>query len=202
METETTETVETEQTDAETVEVTDEVDAQDEVEDPAAGLKSALQKERNGHKSAAKRVKELELELADRDKSPDEKALDAARREGESAGAAKYRQQIVAVEFRAAAKERGIAPQTALKLADLADVEVGDDGEVDSDSLISALDAVIADHPTLVPARFQGTADQGGRGRDAAPKQLTEEALKTMTAEQISEARAAGRLDKLLGVAK
>lgn len=202
MDTETTETVATEQTEAEAVEAAVEVETQDEVEDPNAGLKSALDKERTGHKSAAKRVKELERELADRDKSPDEKALDDARREAAAEATTKANARLVAVEFRAAAKERGLDPRTALKLADLADVEVGDDGEVDPSALISALDAVVADHPSLVPSRFQGTADQGARGKSGTVSQLTEEALKTMTPEQISEARNAGRLDKLLGVSK
>ena len=200
MEPETTETVETEETETDAVEVTEEVDEQDT--DPAAGLKTALQKERADRKAAAKRVRELELELADRDKSPSEKALDDARREAAADATTTANARLVAVEFRAAAKERGLDPRTALKLADLADVEVGEDGEVDPDALVAALDAVVADHPSLVPSRFQGTADQGARGKSAAVSQLTEEALKTMTPEQISEARNAGRLDKLLGVSK
>lgn len=200
METETTETVETEETEADAVEATEEVDEQDT--DPAAGLKTALQKERADRKAAAKRVRELELELADRDKSPSEKALDDARREAAADATTTANARLVAVEFRAAAKERGLDPRTALKLADLADVEVGEDGEVDPDALVAALDAVVADHPSLVPSRFQGTADQGARGKSATVSQLTEESLKTMTPEQISEARNAGRLDKLLGVSK
>lgn len=200
METETTETVETEETETDAVEATEEVDEQDT--DPAAGLKTALQKERADRKAAAKRVRELELELADRDKSPSEKALDEARREAAADATTTANARLVAVEFRAAAKERGLDPRTALKLADLADVEVGEDGEVDPDALVAALDAVVADHPSLVPSRFQGTADQGARGKSATVSQLTEESLKTMTPEQISEARNAGRLDKLLGVSK
>lgn len=200
METETTETVETEETETDAVEAPEEVEEQDT--DPAAGLKTALQKERSDRKAAAKRVRELELELADRDKSPSEKALDDARREAAADATTTANARLVAVEFRAAAKERGLDPRTALKLADLADVEVGEDGEVDPDALVAALDAVVADHPSLVPSRFQGTADQGARGKSATVSQLTEESLKTMTPEQISEARNAGRLDKLLGVSK
>ena len=200
MTTEATETVETETTDAEITEV---VVVDDEaVEDPAAGLKTALQKERQLRKDAEKREREWKQQVTDADKSPDEKALDAARREGEATGTAKSDARLIAAEFRAAAEKRGLDPRTALKLADLVGLEVGDDGEVDADALTAAIDAVVTDHPSLVPSRFQGTADQGARGRDATVPQLTEEALNSMTPDQISEARKAGRLNTLLGVPK
>lgn len=202
MDTETTETVATETTEPETADVVEEVEDQEAVEDPTAGLKTALQKERAERKATAKRVKELEQELADRDKPDDEKAIDVARREAAAEATAKANTRLIAVEFRAAAEKRGLDPRTALKLAELADVEVGDDGEVDADALTAALDLVVADHPSLMPSRFRGTADQGARGREATVSQLTEEALKSMTPEQISEARKAGRLDKLMGVTK
>ena len=202
MTTEATETVETETTDAEATAVAAEVEEQEVADDPAAGLKTALQKERQLRKDAEKREREATQKLADADKSPDEKALDAARREGETAGTAKSNARLIAAEFRAAAEKRGLDPRTALKLADLADLEVSGDGEIDPVALTAAIDAVVTDHPSLVPSRFQGTADQGARGRDATVPQLTEEALNSMTPDQISEARKAGRLNTLLGVPK
>jgi hypothetical protein len=50
--------------------------------------------------------------------------------------------------------------------------------------------------------RFQGSADSGSAGRTASvagKPQLTEQDLKTMTPEQIEQARVDGRLDQLLG---
>lgn len=196
-----TETVETEET------VTDangaeETGAQEtEVEDPAAGLKSALQKERALNKANAKRIKELEQAAADRDKSPDEKALDDARREAAAEATQAANIRVVRSEFRALAKERGLDPNTATKLADLSTVEVDDDGNVDGDALTAAIDAVIADHPSLVPSRFEGTADQGNPGASGAPKQITSaDQLKNMSAEEVNKARREGRLNKLLGI--
>lgn len=196
-----TETVETEET------VTDATSAEEtgaqetEVEDPAAGLKSALQKERALNKANAKRIKELEQAAADRDKSPDEKALDDARREAAAEATQAANIRVVRSEFRALAKERGLDPNTATKLADLSTVEVDDDGNVDGDALTAAIDAVIADHPSLVPSRFEGTADQGNPGTSGAPKQITSaDQLKNMSAEEVNKARREGRLNKLLGI--
>lgn len=202
MTTETTETVETEETESEATEVAEEVEEQEQKEDPNAGLKSALQKERAANKSAAKRVKELEQELADRDKSADEKAIDAARREAAAEATAKANKRLVAAEFRSAAAKRVKDPRIAVKLVDLEGIEVDDDGNVDADGLTAALDALLEEYPDLAPSRFEGTADQGGVGKKAAPSQLTRDDLKNMSPKAIVAAEKAGRLDRLKGVTK
>ena len=202
METETTETVATDETETETTDVVEEVEDQEEVADPAAGLKTALQKERQARKAAEKRARELEQERADRDKPDDEKKLDEVRREAAAEATAKANKRLIAAEFRSAAAKRVKDPRIAAKLVDLEGIEVDDDGEVDADGINAALDALLDEYPDLAPSRFDGTADQGSKGKGAKPTQLTEESLKSMTPEQISEARKAGRLDKLLGVSK
>ncbi len=202
---ETTETVETEATEQAATEEaentgTEEAEQQEpETEDPAAGLKSALAKERTANKAHAKRVKELERELADRDKTPDEKALDAARREAADEAIAKANTRLVAAEFRSAAAKRVKDPRIAAKLVDLTDIEVDDDGNVDADGITAALDALLEEYPDLAPSRFEGTADQGARGRAAAPTQLSRDDLKNMTPEAIIKADKAGQLDRIKG---
>lgn len=202
MEPEETETVETEETETETTEVEEEVEEQEPETDPAAGLKSALQKERASNKAAAKRVKELEQELSDRDKTQDEKVLDVARREAAAEATANANRRLVAAEFRSAAAKRVKDPRIAAKLVDLADVEVDDDGEVDADGIAAALDALLVEYPDLAPSRFEGTADQGARGKASAPSQLTRDDLKTMTPQAILKAEKAGRLDRIKGKIK
>lgn len=205
---ETTETVETEGTVTEPVEG-EETEQENESgaaerteEDPAAGLKSALQKERAANKAHLKRIKELERESEDRDKSPDEKALDEARREAAAEATAKANTRLIAAEFRSAAAKRVKDPRIAAKLVDLTGVEVDDDGNVDADGITAALDALLEEYPDLAPSRFEGTADQGGRGKSTAASQLTREDLKTMTPQAIREADRAGRLDRLKGKIK
>lgn len=203
MATEATETVETDETTTEETEAdateTEDTEQETEVEDPAAGLKSALQKERAQNKANLKRIKELEREATDRDKSPDEKALDDARREAAAEAIAKANKRLVAAEFRTAAAKRVKDPRIAVRLVDLDDIEVDDDGNVDADGISAALDALLDEYPDLAPSRFEGTADQGGRGKSAKPAQLTRDDLKTMTPQAIIQAEKEGRLDRLKG---
>ena len=201
MDEETTEMVETEETVvAESVDEVEQVET-DEVDDPAAGLKSALQKERQARRDLEKRLKEFEREAAARDLTPDERVIEEARREAAAEATQAANQRIVQTEFRSLAKERGIDPKAAVRLADLSAVDVGDDGAVDVDDLTSALDALLSEFPSLVPSRFQGTADQGSRAREAGSKQITSAAeLKNMSAEEVNQARREGRLNKLLGI--
>lgn len=202
MDEETTEMVETEETVvAESVDEVEQVET-DEVEDPAAGLKSALQKERQARRDLEKRLKEIEREAAARDLTPDERVIEEARREAAAEAMKAANGRIVRTEFRALAKERGLDPNTASRLADLDGVDVDDDGNVDADSLTAALDAVVAEHPTLVPARFQGTADQGARGRDSGPKQMTQAEFDRIKHDYraVKKAKDEGRLNSLLGI--
>lgn len=204
METETTETVATDETETETTDVVEEVEDQEEVADPAAGLKTALQKERQARKAAEKRARELEQERADRDKPDDEKKLDEVRREAAAEATAKANKRLIAAEFRSAAAKRVKDPRIAAKLVDLEGIEVDDDGEVDADGINAALDALLDEYPDLAPSRFEGSADQGGKGKDVAQpaKQLTRDDLKTMSPDAIIQAEKDGRLDRLKGKIK
>lgn len=199
-----TETVETEETVTEATGAEETGAQETEVEDPAAGLKSALQKERALNKANAKRIKELEQAAADRDKSPDEKALDDARREAAAEATAKANKRLIAAEFRSAAAKRVKDPRIAVKLVDLEGIEVDDGGEVDADGINAALDALLDEYPDLAPGRFEGSADQGGKGKDVAkpPAQLTRDDLKNMSPDAIIQAEKDGRLDRLKGKIK
>lgn len=197
----TTETVEAEETVTEATEA-EETEEQETVEDPAAGLKSALQKERQARKDAEKQARDLKRQIEDASKSSDEKALDDVRREAAAEATAKANARIVAAEFRVAAAKRVKDPRIAAKLVDLTDVGVDDDGNVDSDDLTAALDALLVEYPDLAPSRFEGTADQGGVGKKTSPSQLTRDDLKNMSPDAIIQAEKDGRLDRLKGKIK
>src|SRR5690606_3836292 len=102
----------------------------------------------------------------------------------------------------AAAASKLSDPADALKFLDLSGFEVGDDGEVDSSAIAEAIDGLIESKPYL--------AAQGGNApvfespasrRKGAPEgQLTKADLTGMSPEQIEAARAAGRLNTVLGI--
>jgi hypothetical protein len=184
----------------ETDQIEDEIVEPEPEPDPNAGLKKALAAERALNKKNEKRLRELEQERELAGKAPDEQALELARREAAAEATGKANARLVRAEIRAAAAQRVKNPALAVKLIDASAIEVDDDGEVDADALASAIDALLADYPELAAsAPGFGSADQGAKGRTAAPTQLTKSDLESMSPEAINQARREGRLSKILG---
>ncbi|MFE3400783.1 hypothetical protein [Streptomyces anulatus] len=176
-----------------------------EADDPegAADLgdkgKRALASMKGKWRTERDKRRELEKQIADKN-AGDEAAQ--ARREVEQAALAKANSRIVRSEVKAAAKGVLADPGDAYKFLDLEQFEVDDDGNIDSDEIADAIEALVKEKPYLAAAparRFQGTGDGGAARKASRPKQLTESDLKKMTAEQIVKAQDDGRLDDLLG---
>jgi hypothetical protein len=144
----------------------------------------------------------LKEELANQNKSDEEKAVDAARREAREEAQSAFNQRLAKAELKAelAGKVNNLA--LALKVIDLAEIAVDSNGEVDPQSVTDAIDSALAQYPELKPTtekKFGGTADQGTKGKATRPQQLTREDIKSLTPEQVVAAEAAGQLDTLLG---
>jgi hypothetical protein len=96
---------------------------------------------------AAKRLAEIE----DANASEMEKAVKTARAEGETEATKRANARLIAAEARALAAEAKFRnPALAVKTVDLSGVTVGDDGEVDSAAIRSALDDLAKSDPYLV----------------------------------------------------
>lgn len=153
----------------------------------------------------ARKKADVDLAAALAAKAGDDDAAKAEqiRREAETAATSKANQRIIRAEIRAAAAGKLADPKDALTFLDLDQLEVDDNGEIDSDEVAEAIEELLKKKPYLAAAtakRFQGTADSGAQSRNAGkPKQVTETELKTMTAEQIVKAQDEGRLANLLG---
>ncbi len=186
------------------IDAAQDTDATDEVVevDPDAGAKKALVAERTARKTAEKELQALKAQLADKDKSADEQAVEERIRTATTEATSKANERLIRAEVRAAATGKVKNPALALKLIDTSGIDVDDDGEVDSDALQAAISDLLTEYPELAAdaSRFGGGADQGAKGKGAKPAQLSEQDLNSMTPEQISEARASGRLDRILGV--
>ena len=198
---ETTDTDQIEATDSDTSTVTGEEEAK-ETEDPIAGLKKALAAERKARRDAEKKASALEAARALADKEPAEQALEQARREAREEAQSGFNQRLVQAELKAALAGKVSDTSLALKVIDTSVIDVGDDGEVDPQSVTDAIEAALKDYPVLKPTeqkKFGGTADQGTKGKASQPQQLTREQLKSLSPEQIVEAEANGQLAGLLG---
>ena len=198
---------------ADAVETTDEVETVDDaidaeqtvteqVEDPTEGLRKALQAERKAHREAERARKAAEQALADKDKPAEEAALDQARRQAREEAMSAANVRLVRAELKAALAGKVANPAIALRLIDASEIGVTDEGDVDEDAVAAAVANLLDEAPELAVkgTRFPNGADQGANGKGAAPQQLTQTDIESMTPEQIVEARKAGRLNKLLGV--
>jgi len=110
------------------------------------------------------------------------------RRAVEATALSKANDRIKKAEIRALAAGKLNDPADALRYLDLDEIEVSDDGEVDTAAVKEALERLISTKPYLAVAqgtRFQGTADQGARKADAkSEEQKLTEMLATATPEQ------------------
>lgn len=175
-------------------------------DDPDKGAKNALVAEREARRAEREERKQLRDELAalkqqlaDKEKPAEEAALDAARREAEQAANAKANERIVKAELRAAAAGK-VSNLTALaRLVDASQIEVDDDGNPSSGDIEDAIATFLTEYPEFASdkSKFSGSADQGSKGKQSKPGQLTREDLAKLTPDEINKARAEGRLKSL-----
>lgn len=125
-----------------------------------------------------------------------EKAIETARAEGKAEVQTAANERLIRAEVRAAAAGKLADPADAVRLLDVTGLTVGDDGTVDAKALAERIGQLVKDKPYLAARTFQGTGDGGAAGRQPAngPKQVTKAEIKTMSAEQIEQARVEGRL--------
>ena len=195
---ESTESTETDEDQTETE--SEPTEEETEQPDPNAGAKKALVTERTARKAAEKALKDLQAQLALKDKPAEEQALEAARAEARTEATTKANARIVRAELKAAATGKVKNPALALKLIDASEIDVDDDGEVDSDAVNQAITDLLEQYPELAAdgSKFTGTADQGAKGKNSKPAQVKRSELTSMTPAQIEQARVDGRLNDLL----
>lgn len=164
-------------------------------EEDVKGLKSALEAERKARKAAEKEAKaskktledvQVRLEAIESDgKSEQEKAIEQARKEAEERVRAdergKTNKQLkkAAVISRAAGKLSD--PQDAVRLLDLDDFDLDDDGEVDATAVDKAIDELLESKPYLkgsgTPPPPKPSADGGARRSADGPAPDTKKRL-------------------------
>lgn len=133
------------------------------------------QKQATANTAAAKRLEEIEAANA----SETEKAVAAARKEGEAATLERVNARLVKAEARAVAAALGFTdPTDAVALVDLSEVTVDEDGEVDSEAVKKELAALAERKAYLLKAKADTSASDAGIGAtgsttaDTSPKGL------------------------------
>jgi len=177
-------------------------DGADQLGDAGKKALDAMKAKRNEYRDKL-RAREAELEELRKGATKDgEPTADQIRAEARQEATSKANDRIIRAEIRALATGKLADPKDALIYLKDKKFEVDEDGEVDSDEIVEAIDELLKNKPYLAAAtakRFQGTGDGGAARKSGKPKQLAESDLKTMTADQIVKAQAEGRLSDLLG---
>lgn len=161
-----------------------------------------LEKKVKGEAGTLRRqIEELQAKLEGREK---EYAEEQERRKIEAEALSKANERILKAEIRAAAASRLADPNDALRFIDLDGFEVGDDGEVDRESITAAIEELVGAKPYLAAQGGTTTGpvfeSPGTHRKGGDVGQLTRDDLARMSPDQINAARAEGRLDDLLGI--
>lgn len=190
-------------------------DQADDADDSPLGPKGekALQAEKQKRRDAQRELREwkqLGLSREDIQKILDERKdgdgqpdADTIRQQARAEAQAELMETRVLDKIEAKAARLFADPDdaAALIMRGRAADEFLDDGSIDVEAIQDALDELLDKKPYLAAQggrRFQGSGD-GGTRKDSRPKQLTRDDLKTMSPEQIVEAKAKGQLVDVLG---
>lgn len=165
--TEDLEETEASETDAE------ETDEDDEYTPPTKEEYTRLQNQLKKVNAEAKKHR-LAAKSAKDSVEGDDEAVSNARKEVED----KYRPMVLKSALREGLKDAGLLgdPARLLKLADLSDIELDDDGNVNEDDLDEVITSLKGDYPELFKKNRPGSADTGrpATGRDTKPKTASE----------------------------
>lgn len=160
-----TETAATAKTGTETkAEPTEGTEALGDAGKKALDLMKAERKAARDEATTAKAERDALQAKLDGKEAEHEAAKAAQKVRDEALGAANER--ILKAEVRAAAAGKLADPQDALRFLNLADFEVGSDGEVDTSQIAKAIDTLIESKSYLAAqggSRFQGSGDGGAR---------------------------------------
>lgn len=132
-------------------------------------LKADLAKERKARQAAEKVAKANQArldQLEEANKTENEKAIDKARKDGETEATAKANLKIAKMAIRAAAMSKFADPSDAVGEIDASKFEVDDDGDVDEKAINAELDQLLKRKPhwAKVEKKSSGSVDQGARG--------------------------------------
>jgi hypothetical protein len=172
--------------------------------DPGKKALDTMKAERNTARAAEREARDQIAALTAKAEGREtEYAAELAGRKVETDALAKANTRILSAEVRALAAGKLADPKDALKFLDLSAFEVGDDGEVDTAAITAAIEDLVASKSYLAAQGGKnGTVFEspGAHRNGAAAGQVTEAELARMSPAQINAARAAGRLDDVLGI--
>lgn len=173
-------------------------DGAESLGDPGKKALDRMKAERNEAKKAARErdaeIAELKRQIEAKDKTPEENELEAARAEARAETLSKANERVLRSEVKSAAAGKLRNPADALKLLDLKDFDVNEDGDVDTDQIQDAISDLLEEKPYLAAQGSNGSFDSG-RGKQPRKKKLTKADLAGMSPNEIAKAYDEGRVE-------
>lgn len=176
----------------------DDDDGADSLGDPGKKALDRMKTERNEAKKAAREreaeIAELKRQIEAKDKTPKENEIEAARAEARAETLSNANERVLRSEVKSAAAGKLRNPADALKLLDLKDFDVNEDGDVDTDQIQDAISDLLEEKPYLAAQGSNGSFDSG-RGKQPRKKKLTKADLAGMSPNEIAKAYDEGRVE-------
>ena len=160
--------------------------------------KNALRAMKERVRASKKAEREAKAEL-DRLKSSAGKTEEQVeeqrqREQREAAILDRANDRIVRSEIKSAAAGKLQNPAIAVRLLDLSDFEVDEDGNVDEDEIAQAIDELLEREPYLAVQSGGGPKFDSARGKPKVAKKLTPKDLESMSPQAIAKAYDEGRV--------
>lgn len=172
--------------------------------DPGKKALDTMKAERNqAQREAAAAKAELERIRAEQEGRQAEHEAQLAAQKVKDEALAAANKRIALAELKVAAKGRLADPADAATFIDVAQIDVSENGDVDTAAIEALIEGLVTQKPYLAAQgqRFQGSADGGARN-DSKPAQLTHEEVRRLSAEgkhdEIVKAKEEGRLADLM----
>ncbi len=156
-------------------------------------MKAKMRTAQKDAKAAKAETAQLKAAQASAGKPADEQALDKARAEATTTALAAANKRIIRSEVKAAASGKLANPALAVRLLDLDDFEVDDDGNVDEDEIAEAIEDLLKENPYLA-AQGGSVQFDSARGKPRPKGKLSKADLAKMSPEEIAKAYDAGRI--------
>ncbi|MFJ2318410.1 hypothetical protein ACIOTN_17110 [Glutamicibacter sp. NPDC087661] len=160
--------------------------------------KNALRAMKDRVKASKKAESEAKAELErlknSAGKSEEQVEEQRQREQREAAILNKANERIVRSEIKSAAAGKLQNPALAVRLLDLSDFEVDEDGNVDEDDIAQAIDELLEKEPYLAVQSGAGPKFDSARGKRKVAKKLTAKDLEGMSPAEIAKAYDEGRV--------
>ena len=170
----------------------------DSLGDPGKKALDRMKSERNEAKKAARErdaeIAELKRQIAAKDKTPEENELEQARAEARTEAMTTANARVVRSEVKSAAAGKLRNPALAIKLLDLTDFDVDENGDVDTEQIQEAISDLLEENPELAAQGGNGSFDSG-RGKQPRKKKLSKSDLVGMSPDAIAKAYDEGRVE-------